>query len=86
MRLEQISHGAARLYFVDNDGAQINIPNEIVVYDNTFNVPCLPISRSKIFILVWSDSYCITFRGETILEMFNQRQWELRGPIEIIEA
>ena len=83
MRIERAGQAIARVYFVDDGFAQVDIPNGIAVHDNTNNIPLLPLYQgAQFFVLAWSDNYTITVDGVIVLDLSNQRQWALRGRLD----
>eukprot|EP01041_Mallomonas_annulata_P009272 gene9272-19247_t len=80
MRLERVDPAVARLHFVDAEAVEVDIPEGIIVHDNTNNIQTQPtFLGAQFFVLCWSDNYTITLNGETVLDLSNQR---LRVPVE----
>ena len=77
-RLRRIGLASARLYFVQGE-TEVNIPEGLVVLDETNGVPLLPLEGYPFFILVWSDNYTVNLNGVLIMSLTNQRQWAVSG-------
>ena len=79
LRFEQVGHAIARVYFVNNGGAEVAIPNGFSILDNTNNVQVHHLPFVEYFVLAWMDSYDLMFNGEVVLSVNNQRQWSVIG-------
>ena len=92
MCIKRISFAVARVYFVnktlsesntsEQDPLQpaeleIDIPNGIKVYDVTNTVYCTPLKKRQDFVLCWTDNYSITFHDVPILDLVNERRWNV---------
>jgi hypothetical protein len=81
IRMERVGFAIARLFFVDEGQAEINIPANLVVHDDSHDgAVVLPLFGNQIFVLSWSDSYSVVYNGTSILGLANQRQWAVTGP------
>lgn len=79
VRIERRGPAIARVYFVNNGGAEVAIPNGFSITDITNNVQVQQYPVGS-FTLSWIDSYDILFNGEVVLSVNNQRQWSVKGP------
>ena len=77
MCLQRVNHGVARIYFVEKDGLKKNIPDGIKVYDVTNTVYLTPLPKKPYFGLRWTDNYIITLNGVPIVELVNNRSWDV---------
>ena len=80
LRMERVGHAIARVYFVDTGCAEVEIPHGFVITDETNGGAVLPLLDNQYFILAWMDNYSISYHGNSILGLSNQRQWSLSGP------
>jgi len=79
LRIERASFAIARVYFVDENCASVDIPEGLEIRDNTNNVPVQPLVGTQQFVLAWSDNYSILYRGQYVVDLNTQRQWSLWG-------
>lgn len=77
MCIQRANHGVARIYFIQKNGLEINIPDGIKVYDVTNTVYLSPFSKKPYFALGWTDNYSITLNGVPILDLVNERIWNV---------
>ena len=83
LRLERVGFAVARLYFVDDGAVQVDIPQGIVVRDNTNNTELPTIfPGANFYVLAWSDNYTITYQGQIVVDLSTQRQWDLCAPAD----
>lgn len=81
IRIERVGFAVARLYFVDEGNAEINIPDTLVVLDQTHgDIAVQPLLNNQYFVLAWSDNYSVVYHDETVMGLANQRQWAVTGP------
>jgi hypothetical protein len=81
LRLERVGFAIARLYFVDEGNAEIEIPDGLRVIDNTHNNVLVDrLLDNQYYVLAWSDNYSIELNNATILGLSSQRQWSISGP------
>ena len=78
MRFVRITPAIARVFMVDDTNAEVNLPEGLLVRDETNQADIQPFGDS--YFLAWSDNYRISINGEEILTMYNQRQWAFSGP------
>ena len=85
MKLYTIHPSSAILYFTDMYGNNINIPDDISIYDITNNtiLPSFPNSQS--YSLIWTDDYIVKYFGEPVLELSSRRSWNLTSCCKIFE-
>ena len=88
MCVKRVGFGIARVYFVNKTLSENNtseqpieletdIPNGIKVYDVTNRVYLTPLKKTKYFVLGWTDNYSITFHDVPILDLVNERSWNV---------
>ena len=82
LRIERVGFAIARVYVVDDSFAEIDVPEGLVIYDNTNNANVVRFANRQEFLLAWSDSYSIKLNDVLILELNTQRQWSLRSVSE----
>jgi hypothetical protein len=80
MRAERAGAAVCRIYFVDDGNASIYIPAGFTIMDNTNNVAVAPLAGLQFYVLAWSDNYTLSYNGQLVLSLCNQRQWSLMGP------
>ena len=74
------NNGVSLLYFTDELNNKINVPNGIEVYECDFEDK---ITKSKLqskeeaYPLCWADDYTIVFNKIVLLEIKNQRKWNI---------
>jgi hypothetical protein len=69
----------ARVYFVSDQSGEIGIPEGLTIFDKTNRSPVIPLRGTQSFALCWTDSYTISYNGETVFDLINQRQWSVHG-------
>ena len=83
-RLQTIGSGSGYsiLYFVNNDGREIEVPTCFYIHDitDTNNIKILyTVRRDKhFFVLLWTNSYEMSYSGKKSMLM-NERQWTTKG-------
>jgi hypothetical protein len=90
IRIERVGFAVARLYFVDEGAAEVDIPDNLSVIDLTNgNAVVQPLLNNQYFVLAWSDNYSVLMNGNPIMGLANQRQWAVSGPgaaqIQVLE-
>ena len=91
VRIERVGFAIARLYFVDEGSAEIDIPDRLVVLDHSNgDAAVMPLLNNQYFVLAWTDSYSVQFEGNTVMGLANQRQWAVTGPralqVQVLDA
>ena len=76
LHIKQVNYSVAILYFTDELGNKINIPDDILVYtyDNSKEVLLKPIKQQ--YALCWTDDYIIKV-NDKLINIKNQRQWNI---------
>lgn len=81
LRIEVLNNSVARLYFINDAGQKVDIPQGIVVYtaDVMADVKRCVVQPhvNQEFILGWTDSYEITRYKSVILNIQTMRQWNI---------
>ena len=81
LHINRMNHSVAILYFTDEMGNKINIPNGIVVYtydyQNKNKKISLKSSIKKEYLLCWTDDYTIELNKNIVLNIKNQRNWNI---------
>ena len=85
--LTGINLALARLTGADQNGIEQPLPPGYTIVV-TFGFPMPPNPHGGVFIIMWSDSYIISFNGQRVLSLTNQRQQALRfsNTVEDISA
>lgn len=82
LHIECINQSVSVLFFTDEMNNKIDIPNGIIVYtydyQNIKNKVALTIEPNY-YILSFSDNYDIEFNGKIILNITNQRNWNIKA-------
>ena len=91
LRLERVGFSIARLYFINNEQAEINIPANLLVVDQTNgNAQVQPLLSNQYFVLAWSVNYAVIYDGVSIMGLTNQRQWAVSGlresQVQVLDA
>ena len=71
--MQRIGSAVARVYFIDDTYAEVDIPVGISVHDNTTTVDVNAVGQS--FYLGWTDKYTIRFGDVVVMDLLTQRQW-----------
>jgi len=83
LRIERIGFAVARVYFVDDGFAKVDVPKGFLITDNTNgNIPVLPLRGTNDFFVGWTDNYTLFINGVMVMKLINQRQWVVHGPNE----
>lgn len=80
LHIKRINHSVAALYFTDEVGDKINIPDGIVVYTYDYQSPNKKIiqkAHKQDYPLCWTDNYTIEYNKIIILSLNNQRKWDI---------
>ena len=75
-----ISNSVAMLYFTDEAGKKINIPNGIVIYQYDYENVNKKVKMSHInhyYPLCWTDNYTVEWNTNVLLSIQNQRKWNI---------
>ena len=91
VRIERVGFAIARLYFVDEGNAEIDIPDRLVVLDHSNgDAAVIPLLNNQYFVLAWTDSYSVQFEGNDVMGLANQREWAVTGPrpqqVQVLDA
>lgn len=83
IRLQNLGRGTARLYFVNNDGVQIDVPEGFYVRDITHQNEIIDLETApdtRYFFMFWLYSYECIYR-EISWKFITQQQWSIQdGP------
>jgi hypothetical protein len=84
--LETRHASLAMLYFIDENGDKINIPDGLCVYTYDYENCNLRIAYAKapktqMFILCFTDNYDIVFMNQLLHKIEAQRSWKITHPI-----
>jgi hypothetical protein len=79
LHIKRISNGIAELYFTDETGFKMEIPNDIEIYsydpqNNTKRYIIIPLKQNN-YALAWTENYDIDYNNKTVLTLKNQRNW-----------
>jgi hypothetical protein len=80
--IKQVNYATAILYFTDNINNIINIPNGIVIHEydyqnNSKKVILKP--YNNLYALCWSDNYIVELDKNIIINIKNQRRWNIQS-------
>ena len=78
LSMQRIGPAVARVYFIDDTNAEVDIPVGIYVHDNTNDVVVNAVGKS--FYLGWTDNYTIRFENVVVIDLLNHRQWAICAP------
>lgn len=73
LQFTKLTTSVCRVSVVGDNNAEIALPEDIRVRDNTNQVDVAPFQNG--FLLAWSDEYTIFFRNVEGLSVCGQRQW-----------
>lgn len=68
----------AIIYFTDYSYQKLNIPNEIILYDNENNIINID-SNNEIISISWCKSFTITYKNNIILNVSPLHIWNIIG-------
>jgi hypothetical protein len=77
--IERISNSYATLFFQDDTGNKIHIPNDICVYDSVYDdkngTLQLKSCNGGMYYLGWTENFEIHYKNKIILKINNPRIW-----------
>ncbi|PKK56176.1 hypothetical protein RhiirC2_722030 [Rhizophagus irregularis] len=78
--LENIDPTIARIYFVNNGGNHIQIPNNMTLRDvtNSNNVPRTIVNGAESFLISWINNYTLLRDNVEIFKLENQKQQAIK--------
>lgn len=79
LRVERIGQAVARVYFVNDGNAEVEIPPGFRVIDHTNNVDLEAVHGRQEFFLGWTDNYSLLVNNGLVVKLINQRQWAIQG-------
>ncbi|CAG8451297.1 6799_t:CDS:1 [Paraglomus brasilianum] len=81
MRMERVNNDVARIYFVDDRGTNIQIPNGFVLRDNIANVNVRPLLNNGFgnYFTSWISNYSLLRNGIEMFALSNQKQQSVEG-------
>ncbi|KAG2483478.1 hypothetical protein HYH03_017660 [Edaphochlamys debaryana] len=71
VKVERLNNHVARVYLVDNANAQQQVPANMAMTDSEGNR--FPPYKDN-FMITWADSYTLTFNGQVVLRLNNQKE------------
>jgi hypothetical protein len=79
LHLRRTNHAVAILSFTDEMGNKVDVPTVFRVYTKDYQTNKEVIQKpiDNIYALCWSDNYTIAFNNQTILEIKNNRNWDI---------
>jgi hypothetical protein len=89
LRLQQTNHSIACLWFMDQDGNKLPIPQLFTIYTIDYNSPDVYMRVDAIdnmYTLHYSDDYEIYYKGEHVLSLLYQKSWTIRGSLTMKTA
>ena len=80
LQIKQLSNSIAVLYFTDDAGKKINIPNSIAVYKYDSQTQKKHLKKLLIqdYTLYWTNNYMVEFQGKEILDISSQKIWNIK--------
>lgn len=80
LRIKQLSNSIAVLYFTDDEGKKINIPNGLTVYKYDSQTQKKNLKKLLIqdYTLYWTNNYLVEFQGKEILDISSQKIWSIK--------
>ena len=73
LKMESHDEDFAKLYFIDNEGCQVEIPDDMTLVNITNgNRPCSPFMG--VFLITWFSSYHLMKNQNVFLRISNQKQ------------
>lgn len=80
LRIKQLSNSIAVLYFTDDAGNKINIPNGLAVYKYDSNTQKKHLKNLLIqdYTLYWTNNYVVEFQGKEIVDIASQKIWNIK--------
>jgi hypothetical protein len=80
LHIKRINNSVANLYFTDEKLNKINIPDKIFVFTYNYEnrhekIPVQKINQG--YILCWTDNYTVEFNKKVLINIKNQRQWNI---------
>ncbi|KAG2428414.1 hypothetical protein HXX76_011534 [Chlamydomonas incerta] len=76
-KVERISNSVARVYLVDNNDAQVAVPDNVTMMDEDGNVVA-PLNQD--LFITWMVSYTLTLNGQVVMRVDNERQQSIMAP------
>ena len=79
LHIDRVSHSAACMYFTDNKGHKIAIPENVSVYTFDYQNTKRRVSLEPIYgayMLCWTENYEIEWNGEIKMVCKSQRKWD----------
>jgi len=76
LQITRVDTNVARLYFVDERGFPIPVPDEFTLYEAVSHSR-VPVHNSE-FLITWTGSYELKRRDATVLRLDSQRQQAIR--------
>jgi len=79
IHIKRINNSVAILYFTDEMSNKINIPNDILVYtfDNQTNKKMIQNASNQYYPLCWTDDYIVELHKNVVINIKNQRKWNI---------
>ncbi|CAG8639064.1 4965_t:CDS:1 [Dentiscutata erythropus] len=81
MRIEKISPNIAKIYFVDDQGNSIQIPNNVALKDtlNNFNETPQVVNGFGTYFVSWISNYVLLQNDVAVFILKNQQQQSIEG-------
>ncbi len=79
LHIRKINNSVAILYFTDEIGNKINIPDGLIVYtyDYQTNKKIIQNHIHQYYPLCWTDDYVIELNEIVLINIRNQRKWNI---------
>jgi hypothetical protein len=75
LKIKRDSIATACVSFVQ-DGVEVNVPDDVIVKNRTYNEIITPVYNTQNFILGWTCSYEVYSGGKLIVSLVNKRDWD----------
>jgi hypothetical protein len=82
LRMKRVGVAVAQIYFVDDTGMPVDVPEGFSVHDTTHQLTLEPFPGTQAFALAFFDSYELRLHGERTLSLLPQRQFAIQGAPE----
>ena len=79
LHIYRYNRDVAIIQFIDEKGNKINIPKGFIVYIKDYGTKKTLIHRphSNNYILCWREDYKIEYNGKLLLDITNNRNWDI---------
>ena len=80
LRMERLGMAVARVYFVDEGSAEIEVPEGFTIIDHSNgDIQVEKFAGRQEYFLGWTDNYSLLLNDVLVVKLINQRQWAIQG-------